>query len=69
MKKMEDFLKNTMSLGRRGTDKTMNSHNVQGKNEKFLKTILKKTLKVQNTRFFAIGMSREQIAKNPCDEV
>jgi len=33
------------------TDKTMNSHEMRGKNEKFLKTVLKITLIVQNMRF------------------
>ena len=41
----------TVSLEEGGTDKTMNSHNMRGKNEKFLKIALKITLIVQNTRF------------------
>ena len=42
---------NTMSMEEAETDKTMNSHNMQGKNEKFLKTVLKIALIVQNMRF------------------
>ena len=33
------------------TNKTMNSHVMRGKNEKFLKTVLQKTFIVQNMRF------------------
>ena len=55
-------------LEKRGTDKIMNSHKMRGKNEKFLKTTLKITFIVQTHMFFAIGMSREQVAKNPCDK-
>ena len=51
MKKMEVLWINTVSLEGRGMDKTMNSHNKRGKNEKFLKTALKITLKAQNTCF------------------
>ena len=40
-----------VGLEKGGTDKTMNSHNMQGKNEKFLKTALKITLIMQNTSF------------------
>ena len=35
-------------------DKTMNSHEMRGKNEIFLKTTLKITLIVQNTRFLRL---------------
>ena len=70
MMKMEDFLENMVSLGGRGTDKTMNSHNKRGKNEEFLKTALKITLKVQNTHFspleWVANKSPSQAAKNLC---
>ena len=33
------------------TNKTMNSHVMRGKNEKFLKTVLQKTFIMQNMRF------------------
>ena len=45
---------NTMSLERKGMDKTMNSHNKRGKNEKFLKTTLKITLNAQNMCFLRL---------------
>ena len=41
----------TVSLEKGGMDKTMNSHNMRGKNENFLKISLKITLNEQNTRF------------------
>ena len=42
---------NTVILKEGKIDKKMNSHEMQGKNEKFLKPVLKKTLVVQNTGF------------------
>ena len=63
MKKLEDFLKNTVSLEGRGTDKTMNNHNERGKNEKFLKNYLENDPQSAKHAFFATGMSREQVAK------
>ena len=51
MKKMEVLCVKTVILEEGGTDKTMNSHEMQGKNAKFLKTALKITLIVQNTLF------------------
>ena len=63
MKKLEDFLKNTVSLEGRGMDKTMNNHNERGKNEKFLKNYLENDPQSAKHAFFATGMSREQVAK------
>ena len=42
---------NIVSLEEGEMDKAMNSHNMRGKNEKFLKTVLKIALIVQNMRF------------------
>ena len=57
----------------RGMDKTMNSHNKRGKNEKFLKTALKITLKAQDTCFswleWVANKSPIQVTKNPCDKI
>ena len=44
MKKIKDFLENTVSLWGRGTDKTMNNHKMQGKTA--LKIILKSKTRV-----------------------
>ena len=49
-------------------NKMMNSHVMQGKNEKFLKTVLEKTLKAQNA-FFATGVSHEQVASASCQKL
>ena len=46
---MESLLVNTVILKEGKTDKKMNSHKMRGKNEKFLKHVLKKTLIVKNT--------------------
>ena len=51
MKRMKVLCVETAILAEGGTNKTMNSHEMRGKNEKFLKTALKITLKAQNTRF------------------
>ena len=48
---MESLCVNTVILKEGKTDKKMNTHEIRGKNEKFLKPLLKKTLIVQNTRF------------------
>ena len=62
-----------MSLEEAETDKTMNSHNMQGKNEKFLKTALKITFKVQNTHFLRlewfVNKSPIQVTKISCDKL
>ena len=72
LKKMEDFGVNTVSLWGRGMDKTMNSHKMRGKIEKFLKTDLKITFIVQNTRFsrleWVANKSLMQVAKNSCEK-
>ena len=57
-----------VSLGGRGTNKTMNSHNEKGKNEIFLKTVQKNSPQFSKHAFFAIGMSRKQIAKACCQK-
>ena len=51
MKKMKVLCVETVILVEGGINKTMNSHEMQGKNEKLLKIALKITLKVQNMRF------------------
>ena len=48
---MESLCVNTVILKKGKTDKKMKTHEIRGKNEKFLKPVLKKTLIVQNTRF------------------
>ena len=57
----------TVSLEKGGMDKTMNSHNMRGKNENFLKISLKITLNEQNTRFsqleWVANKSPSQVAK------
>ena len=51
MKKMEVLCMKTVNLEEGGMDKMMNSHEMRGKNEIFLKTALKITLIMQNTHF------------------
>ena len=68
MKKMEDFGVNTVSLWGRGMDKTMKSHKMQGKTEKFCENYLENNPHCAKRVFFVIGMSREQVVKNPCDK-
>ena len=57
----------TVSLEKGGMDKTMNSHNMRGKNENLLKISLKITLNEQNTRFsqleWVANKSPSQVAK------
>ena len=48
---MEILCVNTMVLKEGKADKRMNSLEMRGKNENFLKLVLKKALIVQNTRF------------------
>ena len=48
---MERLCVNMVILKEGKIDKKMNSHEMRGKNEKFLKSVLKKTLIVQNTGF------------------
>ena len=71
-KKMEVLCVNMVILEEGEMDKTMNSHEMRGKNEIFLKTTLKITLIVQNTRFLRLewvaNKSPSQAAKNPCDK-
>ena len=50
-KNMESLCVNTVILKEGKTDKKMNSHEMRGKNEKFLKPVLKNTLIGENTRF------------------
>ena len=50
-KNMESLCVNTMILKEGKTDKKMNSHEMGGKNEKFLKPFLKNTLTAQSTQF------------------
>ena len=60
MKRMEVLCVEMVILAEGGMNKTMNNHEMWGKNEKFLKTALKVTLHT----FFATGMSCEQVAKS-----
>ena len=46
-------------------DKKMNSHKMQGKNEKFLKPVLKKDPCCAKHGIFVTKMSREQVTRNP----
>ena len=50
-KNMESLCVNTVILKEGKTDKKMNSHEMGGKNEKFLKPFLKNTLTAQSTQF------------------
>ena len=72
-KNMESLCVNTVILKEGKTDKKMNSHEMRGKNEKFLKLVLKKTFIVQNTRFswlkWVMNKSPHQIAKNSWDKI
>ena len=61
---MENMCLNTVILKEGKVDKKMNSHEMQGKNEKFLKPILKKTLTVQKHTIFVIEPTCEQVAKS-----
>ena len=61
---MVDFERNTVSLWERWTDKTMNSQNVHGKTEKFLKTILK-----AQTPDFCDWYESRISHQNPCDKI
>ena len=69
---MDVLCVNTVILKEGRMDKMMNSHEMWGKNEKFLKTALKITLIVQNTWFsrleWVANKSPVQVAKNPCDK-
>ena len=69
---MEVLCVNTVILKEGRMDKMMNSHEMWGKNEKFLKTALKITFIVQNTRFsrldWVTNKLPSQVAKNPCDK-
>ena len=51
IKKMEVLCLKMVILAEGGTNKTINSHEMRGKNEKILKIALKITLNAQNTRF------------------
>jgi len=69
---MEVLCVNTMILKEGRTDKTMNSHEMWGKTEIFLKTALKISLIMQNTCFLRLDWvaneSPKQVAKNLCDK-
>ena len=53
-KNMVRLCVNTVILKEGKMDKKMKSHKMRGKNEKFLKVDLKKTLIVQNMRFLRL---------------
>ena len=56
---------NTVILKEGKIDKKMNSQEMQGKNEKFLKPVLTKDPCYAKHGIFAIEMSREQVTRNP----
>ena len=56
---------NTVILKEGKIDKKMNSHKMQGKNEKFLKPVLKKDHCCAKHGIFATEMSHKQVTRNP----
>ena len=73
MKKMEVLWVKMVVLEEGEADKTMKQHVMQGKTEKFLKTILDLTLLVQNMRFLQLewvaSKSLGQVTKIQCDKI
>ena len=58
---MEILCVNTVIMKEGKVDKRMNSHEMRGKNEKFLKLFLKKTLIVQNTWFLRLNQVADKL--------
>ena len=70
---MEILCVNMVILKEGKADKKMNSHEMWGKNEKFLKPVLKKTFIMQNTRFSQLNQvtnkSPGQVPKHLRDKI
>ena len=64
-KNVENLCVNTVILKGGKMDKKMNSHEMQGKIEKFLNLVLKRDPHCAKHAIFVIEMSHEQVAKNP----
>ena len=60
---MENMCVNMVILKEGKADKKMNSHEMQGKKEKILKSILKKTFIMQTHAIFATELSCMQVAR------